>query len=502
MEDGKPGLTLSGGGTFESVVHHEIKELGQHVLACTVTYRLPPNARPIPGAGEDANDPSLVTFRKFYKFAVTNPLSVKTKVHAAKSPTALLSLEERDKIFLEVHIQNLTQEPMYFERMRFECTENWDVEDANYKDDDKTTSIFSGALAIMQPQDTRQYIYILKTKTSTTVPPTLTPGSITPLGRLDISWRSSFGEPGRLLTSMLTRRIPFPTAPPPASASPQTSRPTSPPPAPRPASPFQNRTGSISQIAHPQSPQIAQAPSQPQTDLDIHLIVKHIPRDDIKVERPFTVALQLVASSGMPLKNFAMRKLVFAIQHLQAPKVSPIQPQAAVPEVLSPRQSSSGFSTPSSATAAFNYALAHQKILDASFRSQSPDGTRTPQAPDEAPKHDTTVPNLPPPYFDGHDELKGDLSGVLPMGSSAIVLPPVQISSGDAGTPTNPIVQDFQLTFVPTKPGFCRVGGLRVLLVQDKGTSDFQEFEIDQTSQIKAQTLKEYDVIAETWVST
>lgn len=62
--------TLVGGETLEHVVHHEIKELGQHVLACVITYRLPPNARPVPGASEDPNDPSLQTFRKFYKFAV------------------------------------------------------------------------------------------------------------------------------------------------------------------------------------------------------------------------------------------------------------------------------------------------------------------------------------------------------------------------------------------------------------------------------------------------
>lgn len=64
------GNMLQGDGTLEHVVHHEIKELGQHVLACTVTYRLPPNSRPVPGASEDEGDPSLQTFRKFYKFAV------------------------------------------------------------------------------------------------------------------------------------------------------------------------------------------------------------------------------------------------------------------------------------------------------------------------------------------------------------------------------------------------------------------------------------------------
>jgi len=64
------GNYLAAGDTLEHIVHHEIKELGQHVLACTITYRLPPNSRSIQDASEDMNDPSLQTFRKFYKFAV------------------------------------------------------------------------------------------------------------------------------------------------------------------------------------------------------------------------------------------------------------------------------------------------------------------------------------------------------------------------------------------------------------------------------------------------
>jgi len=67
--DGEASI-LAGSDTLEHIVHHEIKELGQHVLACTVTYRLPSGSRPVPGASEDASDPSLQTFRKFYKFAV------------------------------------------------------------------------------------------------------------------------------------------------------------------------------------------------------------------------------------------------------------------------------------------------------------------------------------------------------------------------------------------------------------------------------------------------
>jgi hypothetical protein len=69
-EIGGKSRKLAVGDTMENVVNHEIKELGQHVLACSVSYRLPPGVRNSPGPAEDPSDPSLQTFRKFYKFAV------------------------------------------------------------------------------------------------------------------------------------------------------------------------------------------------------------------------------------------------------------------------------------------------------------------------------------------------------------------------------------------------------------------------------------------------
>lgn len=68
-EVGGPEHRLLAGNTLERVVNHEIKELGQHVLACSVTYKLPPNARSPTGGSESTDD--LQTFRKFYKFAVS-----------------------------------------------------------------------------------------------------------------------------------------------------------------------------------------------------------------------------------------------------------------------------------------------------------------------------------------------------------------------------------------------------------------------------------------------
>lgn len=70
---------------------------------------------------------------------------------------------------------------------------------------DPQDGLFLGDNALMQPQDMRQYIYILSLKVLPDLPITHAPGSVISLGRLDIAWRSSFGEPGRLLTSVSGR---------------------------------------------------------------------------------------------------------------------------------------------------------------------------------------------------------------------------------------------------------------------------------------------------------
>ncbi|KAH9483834.1 putative trafficking protein particle complex subunit 13-like protein [Psilocybe cubensis] len=516
------GQSLPGGDTLEHLVHHEIKELGQHVLACTVTYSLPPSYRPVPGASEES-DPTLQTFRKFYKFAVTNPLSVKTKVHTPKSPSALLSDKEREKIFLEVHIQNLTQDAICFERMRLECTEEWEAVDGNVLTDENghEESIFSGPTALMQPQDMRQYIYILTPKHIGITPPVHAPGSIIPLGRLDISWRSSFGEPGRLLTSMLSRRIPLIAAPQPASALPPylkrtvvgsiSSRPQSPSssmsrpgsPVQRPGSPALNR-GSISAI-HPQSPPQALPPQGPlMPEIEAQLVVRHIPRESILIEKVFSISCAVVVSSGIPLNSSRLkRRVTLAIQHVRPKEVPP--PVIAQPvEPFSPKVPSTGFSTPVSASTTFNYALAHQKILVASSKPPP----QQPTALQEVDLSHNDANLLPPPYFEGGlDELKvSALSGVSFVGPSAIFLPSVEIDLSHAQIQGDDlakghVVQNFELPFVGLRKGFSNIGGIRILLVEDQIVDDEDDVGKSNSKLKRAQTLKEYDVIGEVWVS-
>lgn len=71
LASGEEGRNVLGkGDSMELCVSSEIKEIGQHVLGCTVTYRTPPGMQPATSGSGDASDPFVQTFRKFYKFLV------------------------------------------------------------------------------------------------------------------------------------------------------------------------------------------------------------------------------------------------------------------------------------------------------------------------------------------------------------------------------------------------------------------------------------------------
>jgi trafficking protein particle complex subunit 13 len=204
LELGGPEHRLGPLGTLEGIVSSEIKELGQHTLSCIVHYRVPQGLRP-PAPSDDPSDPRAQLFRKHYRFPVNNPFSVKSKVHLPKSPTALMSRSEREKVFLEIHVQNLTQEPMWFEKLEFRPVDGWNNMESNVSDQSpRITSETKGRSpnSLIHPQDTIQYVYTLMPATIPNFLIKPTPGSVIPLGRLDMVWRSTFGEPGRLLTSV------------------------------------------------------------------------------------------------------------------------------------------------------------------------------------------------------------------------------------------------------------------------------------------------------------
>ncbi|KAH7341393.1 hypothetical protein B0J17DRAFT_714577 [Rhizoctonia solani] len=500
---------LEPGQMFTLVVSHEMKELGQHVLVCTVGYHVPPALRNNSAPPEDPNNPSLRTIKKFYKFMVSNPLSVRTKVHTPRSPSALLNKIERNKVFLEVHVQNLTAKPLYFEKIQFECAEGWVLADSTPK-----ALLDSGSKVneiSLRSQDTRQYLYILTPTPAATpsFPITYPPGTIIALGRLDMSWRSSFGEPGRLLTSMLSRKIPLPPPPQPAPAIPphlqqqrqQPGRPGSP-------VPYKTRPGSISRPMSPGpsgsiSGTLAGAMATPGTtvgslpgtigtmmkDVQVDLVVTSIP-STIYLDRPFKVKCSVGVLAPLPSSPSDQlvdtsteetvkpsRQVQLTIQHTHHSSLRPVAPpkaaQTMAPEVSSPRALLSALTSPGAATPRGGTSL---PTLDLGTLLQSDLGL--PQG-------------LPPPYSE-----KAPVESPVFLGGSSRTLSPIMISE-PAPVPTEgPLVQpgrkdregkgegwaDVELEYVAVKgTGIVRIGGIRVF--GEGGT-----------------VLGEWDVLGEVWV--
>ncbi|KIO30209.1 hypothetical protein M407DRAFT_224992 [Tulasnella calospora MUT 4182] len=538
--------TLKPGESLEGVIGHEIKELNQHVLACTVSYLLPDvlGNNHNTGPPENPDRPNLRVFRKFYKFTVSNPLSVKTKVHVPKSPTALMSRTEREKVFLEVHVQNLTSEPLCFEKMKLDCVEGWTVEDANLWDSDahsedsprdstlSTTTVFSGAMAIMQPQDTRQYLFILSPKPEAIpeFPVIHQPGNVIPLGRLDISWRT-----GRLLTSVLSRRIPLLPMPPPAPAIPphlqQTPRPQSPGPnAYRPSSPaFRVRNQPTARPQSPGTSHSALPSANPQyivrPDIEVDLVINSIPYDGISIEEPFSIDFTLTTSALLPIPRD--RVLCFVVQHILPPRPAAIsqslahaiqQTNAPLPSTPEPK------SPPPPAPYALRRSLS---TLSLARRSESTAWGDT-GSPSIMTESGAATPvnrrlsrsSLPSPFRvdavasaaksgQPSEMTRKEESAVMFLGSSVVKLPAFRLNAADA-SPSSPPPKSpeptaegtlvFSLEYVALREGFCPIGGLRVLLVEDREVAvDGDVGEDNSITRMEPKVIKEWDSIGEIW---
>lgn len=131
------------------------------------------------------------------------------------------------------------------------------------------------------------------------------------------------------------------------------------------------------------------------------------------------------------------------------------------------------------------------------------------------------VARLPPPYSSTVKEPNTTCTGrVWFLGPSLTTLPAITFSSASSHSTTitaetiSPRAEEiieFSLDFIGQKTGFARIGGLRVLLVSDKEVeADVDGLDEDtitlhsldyQTSLAEARILREWDVIAEMWVT-
>ncbi|PVD23698.1 hypothetical protein C0Q70_16971 [Pomacea canaliculata] len=167
--------------SIDDVIHHEVKELGTHILVCAVSYAQASGER--------------MQFRKFFKFQVLKPLDVKTKFYNAES----------DEVFLEAQIQNITPGPIYMERVSLEPSSQYTARELN-SPDGKEGHLF-GAVDYLSANDTRQYLYCLTPRPELYAETKVLKG-VTNIGKLDIVWKTNMGEKGRLQTSQLQRVAP------------------------------------------------------------------------------------------------------------------------------------------------------------------------------------------------------------------------------------------------------------------------------------------------------
>ncbi|XP_078531284.1 trafficking protein particle complex subunit 13 isoform X2 [Lissotriton helveticus] len=174
---------LSPDSCIDDVIHHEVKEIGTHILVCAVSYTTQTNEK--------------MYFRKFFKFQVLKPLDVKTKFYNA----------ETDEVFLEAQIQNITTSPMFMEKVSLEPSMMYNVTELNIINKDGNGVSTFGTRTYLQPLDTRQYLYCLKPKPEFAEKAGVIKG-VTVIGKLDIVWKTNLGERGRLQTSQLQRMAP------------------------------------------------------------------------------------------------------------------------------------------------------------------------------------------------------------------------------------------------------------------------------------------------------
>jgi len=202
--------------TLDKVVHYELKDTGMHILSCLALYTDP--------SGEKKH------FKKFYKFQVNNPLKMKEKTH---------ELIAHQDIIVETQVQNATPRTLFLESVRFIPAPQFDVfcfaehgvrmrsdgpepsdgeEDASSSDQQPPRAVgviadgsvttgthmtSLGPMAYLKEGDVEQFMFRLRGKL-----PSSQLKRTTALGRMEVVWKSTMGEPGRLQSNVVQRKLP------------------------------------------------------------------------------------------------------------------------------------------------------------------------------------------------------------------------------------------------------------------------------------------------------
>ena len=253
--------------------------------------------------------------------------------------------------------------------------------------------------------------------------------------------------------------------------------------------------------------------------VEIDLVVRSIPRDTLHVSEPFSVACTLGVSASV--REGQQRTLSLAVQHVQPPAVPTMPPETA------PQASSTITAAATTARLASAVAMAMGSshtprasltLLDGPLVG-SPRATQPAEQEGDDPASGQRIP--PPEPLSGDEARYGKLRGATRfLGASTLLVPPMTLvrthpespssapgggagsdnAGGDATAGKEVRLWDFELEYTPLRTGFVPVGGLRVLLLEDRVHGAEEAY--PQRRSGGPLVLKEWDVIGEIWVKS
>lgn len=176
-----PVESIRAGGRYDFIVEHDVKELGAHTLICTALY--------------SDGDTERKYLPQFFKFIVANPLSVRTKVRFVKETT-----------FLEACLENHTKSNLFMDQVEFEPAQHWNAtllkaDDHHADNSSSTREIFKLPILVRSGGGIHTYLYQLKLSSQGSAQMKVEGSNV--LGKLQITWRTNLGEPGRLQTQQI-----------------------------------------------------------------------------------------------------------------------------------------------------------------------------------------------------------------------------------------------------------------------------------------------------------
>ncbi|KAL3116193.1 hypothetical protein niasHT_002317 [Heterodera trifolii] len=153
------GIALEPNQQIGQIFKHDIRELGQHILVCAVTYH---------SLGAKNNSEEAMNLRKFFKFSVENSLDIISHkfVH-----------EDQGSSLFEVCVRNLCSSPIVIEQIS--------LPNGNFRTMNRVG--FHQSPEVMSPKALRSFLLLFeKNQKANNV------------GPLEIRWRSAMGERGQI----------------------------------------------------------------------------------------------------------------------------------------------------------------------------------------------------------------------------------------------------------------------------------------------------------------